>query len=77
MSPLLETLLQALPDRAASGPLPSVQITQVTADFAPGAAGRAVRGRAGRRSGLRDGKISGATSPVWRGSWYNPTRRYP
>jgi UDP-N-acetylmuramyl tripeptide synthase len=49
MSPLLETLLQALPDRAASGPLPSVQITQVTADSRqarPGALSVAVQGGA-------------------------------
>jgi len=32
MAPLLATWLQALPDFSASGPLPSVQITQVTAD---------------------------------------------
>jgi UDP-N-acetylmuramoyl-L-alanyl-D-glutamate--2,6-diaminopimelate ligase len=47
MSSLLATLLQTLPDRAASDPLPSVQITQVTADsrqVRPGALFVAVRG---------------------------------
>jgi len=50
MSPLLATLLQALPDRAASGPLPAVEITQVTADsrqVQPGALFVTVQGGAG------------------------------
>lgn len=49
MSPLLATLLQALPGCAASGPLPLVQITQVTADsrqVQPGALFVAVQGGA-------------------------------
>lgn len=49
MSPLLTTLLQALPGCAASAPLPSVQITQVTADsrqVQPGALFVAVQGGA-------------------------------
>ena len=35
MSPLLTTLLQALPGFSASDPLPAVQIAQVTADSRP------------------------------------------
>lgn len=49
MSPLLPTLLQALPSYGASGPLPSVEITQVTADsrqVQPGALFVAVQGGA-------------------------------
>ncbi len=49
MAPLLATLLQALPDCAANGPLPAVEITQVTADSRqvwPGALFVAVQGGA-------------------------------
>jgi UDP-N-acetylmuramoyl-L-alanyl-D-glutamate--2,6-diaminopimelate ligase len=49
MSPLLATVLQALPSCIASGPLPSVEITQVTADsrqVRPGALFVAVQGGA-------------------------------
>jgi UDP-N-acetylmuramyl tripeptide synthase len=49
MSSLLATLLQALPDCAASDPLPAVEITQVTADsrqVRPGAFLVAVQGGA-------------------------------
>ncbi len=49
MSPLLATLLQALPGCAVSAPLPSVEITQVTADsrqVQPGALFVAVQGGA-------------------------------
>jgi UDP-N-acetylmuramoyl-L-alanyl-D-glutamate--2,6-diaminopimelate ligase len=49
MSPLLTTLLQALPGFSAGDPLPSVEITQVTADsrqVRPGALFVAVRGGA-------------------------------
>jgi UDP-N-acetylmuramoyl-L-alanyl-D-glutamate--2,6-diaminopimelate ligase len=49
MSPLLATLLQALPSDSASGPLRSVEITQVTADsrqVRPGALFVAVQGGA-------------------------------
>jgi UDP-N-acetylmuramyl tripeptide synthase len=47
MSPLLTTLLQALPGCAAREPPPAVEITQVTADsrqVRPGALFVAVRG---------------------------------
>ncbi len=49
MSPLLATLLQALPGCAASNPLPTVEITQVTSDsrqVQPGALFVAVQGGA-------------------------------
>ncbi|HSN75769.1 MAG TPA: UDP-N-acetylmuramyl-tripeptide synthetase, partial [Anaerolineae bacterium] len=49
MSPLLATLLQALPSCIANGPLPPVEITQVTADsrqVQPGALFVAVQGGA-------------------------------
>lgn len=47
MSPLLATLLHALPDFSASGPLPAIKIIQVTADsrqVQPGALFVAVQG---------------------------------
>lgn len=56
MSPLLTTLLQALPGFSAGDPLPSVEITQVTADsrqVQPGALFVAVQGAQWLRDWLR------------------------